>query len=107
MRLILGRRMFDKGTITQMSSSLSHLAEQSQLRINQYDFERLGIKEGAQVEVTSEGRNISISVKVDNRVPRSSALIYRNLDGADPRELLIEGTHSIDIRIDPTSKARS
>ena len=107
MRLILGRRMFDKGTITQMSSSLAHLAEQSQLRINQYDFERLGIKEGAQVEVTSEGRNISISVKVDNRVPRSSALIYRNLDGADPRELLIEGTHSIDIRIDPTSKARS
>ena len=107
MRLILGRRMFDKGTITQMSSSLSHLAEQSQLRINQYDFERLGIKEGAQVEVTSEGRNISISVKVDNRVPRSSALIYRNLDGADPRELLIEGTHSIDIRIDPTNKARS
>ena len=107
MRLILGRRMFDKGTITQMSSSLSHLAEQSQLRINQYDFERLGVKEGAQVEVTSEGRNISISVKVDNRVPRSSALIYRNLDGADPRELLIEGTHSIDIRIDPTSKARS
>ena len=107
MRLILGRRMFDKGTITQMSSSLSHLAEQSQLRINQYDFERLGIKEGAQVEVTSEGRNISISVKVDNRVPRSSALIYSNLDGADPRELLIEGTHSIDIRIDPTSKARS
>lgn len=105
MRLILGRRMFDKGTITQMSSSLSHLAEQSQLRINQYDFERLGIKEGAQVEVTSEGRNISISVKVDNRVPRSSALIYRNLDGADPRELLIEGTHSIDIRVDPTSKA--
>ncbi|MFL2697360.1 MAG: molybdopterin dinucleotide binding domain-containing protein, partial [Acidimicrobiales bacterium] len=98
---------FDKGTITQMSSSLSHLAEQSQLRINQYDFERLGIKEGAQVEVTSEGRNISISVKVDNRVPRSSALIYSNLDGADPRELLIEGTHSIDIRIDPTSKARS
>lgn len=107
LRLILGRRMFDKGTITQMSSSLSHLAEQSQLRINQYDFERLGIKEGAQVEVTSEGRNISISVKVDNRVPRSSALIYRNLDGADPRELLIEGTHSIDIRIDPTNKARS
>ena len=107
MRLILGRRMFDRGTITQMSSSLSHLTEQSQLRINQYDFERLGIKEGTQVQVTSEGRNLSISVKVDNRVPRSSALIYRNLDGADPRELLTEESHSIDIRIDPTSKAGS
>ena len=107
MRLILGKRMFDRGTITQMSSSLSHLAEQSQLRINQYDFERLGIKEGTHVQVTSEGRNLSISVKVDNRVPRSSALIYRNLDGADPRELLIEESHSIDIRIDPTSKAGS
>ena len=105
MRLILGRRMFDQGTVTQMSPSLTQLAEKSDLRINQYDFERLGITEGAQVEVSSGGASISISVKVDNRVPRSSALIYSNLEGADPRELLIEGAHSIDIRIDPTVKA--
>ena len=97
--------MFDQGTVTQMSPSLTQLAEKSDLRINQYDFERLGITEGAQVEVSSGGASISISVKVDNRVPRSSALIYSNLEGADPRELLIEGAHSIDIRIDPTVKA--
>jgi predicted molibdopterin-dependent oxidoreductase YjgC len=96
--------MFDQGTVTQMSPSLCSLAEQSQLRINQYDFNRLGIQEGTQVEVSSGGKSISISVKVDNRVPRSSALIYTNLEGADPRELLSDDEHSIDIRIDPTVK---
>ena len=104
MRLIVGKRMFDQGTVTQMSPSLCSLAEQSQLRINQYDFNRLGIQEGTQVEVSSGGKSISISVKVDNRVPRSSALIYTNLEGADPRELLSDDEHSIDIRIDPTVK---
>ena len=102
MRLIVGRRMFDQGTITQMSPSLRSLAESAQLRINKYDFERLGIEEGALVEVTSGGLSVPIVVKVDDRVPRSSALMYGNLDGADPRELLIDGSHSIDIRIDPT-----
>tara|TARA_B100000686_G_C16801250_1_gene986173 strand:+ start:1808 stop:4312 length:2505 start_codon:yes stop_codon:yes gene_type:complete len=105
MRLIIGKRMFDHGTITQMSASLRSLAEASQLRINQYDFERLGIDEGTKVQVTSGDRDISVTVKIDDRVPRSCALIYANLDGADPRELLNEGSHSIDIRIDPTVRA--
>ncbi|MEC7924212.1 MAG: NADH-quinone oxidoreductase subunit NuoG [Actinomycetota bacterium] len=102
MRLIVGKRMFDQGIVTQMSPSLRSLAEPAQLRINQYDFERLGIEEGARVEVTSGIHALDITIKVDDGIPRSSALIYGNLEGADPRKLLVDGSHSVDIRIDPT-----
>jgi len=104
MRLVVGKKMFDQGTVIQMSQSLRMLAEPSELRINQYDFERLGIEEGTLVKVSSGEKSINIKVKVDNRVPRSSALIYLNLEGADPRDLLVDGSHSTDIRIDPTAQ---
>jgi NADH-quinone oxidoreductase subunit G len=106
MRLVVGKKMFDQGTITQMSQSLRMLAEPSELRINLYDFDRLGIEEGTLVKVSSGEKSISIKVKVDNRVPRSAALIYLNLEGADPRDLLVDGLHSIDIRIDPTAQVK-
>ncbi|MDG1846485.1 MAG: NADH-quinone oxidoreductase subunit NuoG [Acidimicrobiales bacterium] len=106
MRLVVGKKMFDQGTVIQMSQSLRTLAEPSELRINLYDFERLGIEEGTLVKVSSGEKSINIKVKVDNRVPRSSALIYLNLEGADPRDLLVDGSDSVDIRIDPTAQVK-
>ncbi|HJM29234.1 MAG: molybdopterin-dependent oxidoreductase [Acidimicrobiales bacterium] len=104
LRLVLAKRMYDRGTVTQMSPSLKEFTGTSQLHINPTDFKAMGIQNGKPVLVTAGDRNLTVLVIPDKRIPRSIAFGYLNQTGEDLRTLLIKGADSIDIRIDPTSR---
>ena len=104
LRLVLAKRMYDLGTITQMSPALKEFAGTSQLFINATDFKSMGLKNGEPVLVTAGEKNLTVLVVPNNKVPRSIAFGYLNQMGEDLRTLLVKGADSIDIRIDPTVK---
>lgn len=104
LRLVLAKRMYDMGTITQMSPALQQFAGTSQLHINPSDFEAMGIAEGNPVLVSAGERSLTLLVVPDPKIPRSVAFGYLNQIGEDLRTLLSKSADSIDIRIDPTVK---
>ena len=104
LRLVLAKRMYDMGTITQMSPALQQFAGTSQLHINPSDFEAMGIQEGKPVLVSAGERSLTLLVVPAPRTPRSVAFGYLNQIGEDLRTLLSKSADSVDIRIDPTVK---
>ncbi|MEG3586458.1 MAG: NADH-quinone oxidoreductase subunit NuoG [Actinomycetota bacterium] len=104
LRLVLAKRMYDLGTVTQMSPSLNQFAGTSQLLVNPVDFKAMGLKNGEPVLVTAGDKDLTVLVVPNNKIPRSVALGYLNQRGEDFRTLLVKGADSIDIRIDPTAK---
>ena len=103
-RLVLSKKMFDNGTIIQMSPALKNFTSNSEVLINPVDFSSIGITEGQPVTLINGEKKISVVVKPDERIPRSIAFGYLNQDGVDLRALISDGSESIDIRIDPTAK---
>ena len=97
--------MFDNGTITQMSPALKNFSNPSEIFVNPADYKAMGINEGKPVTLINGEKSISITIKPDQKIPRSIAFGYLNQDGVDLRTLLTDGAESIDIRIDPTAKA--
>ena len=104
LRLVLAKRMYDLGTVTQMSPALKQFTGTSQLFVNPSDFKSMGLKNGEPVLVTAGEKNLTVLVVPNNKVPRSVAFGYLNQMGEDLRTLLVKGVDSTDIRIDPTAK---
>ncbi|MEE2682859.1 MAG: NADH-quinone oxidoreductase subunit NuoG [Actinomycetota bacterium] len=104
LRLVLGKKMYDRGTITQMTPALRELSGSTEILINPADFKTMGIDEGKSVLVTAGQKSLSVSVKPDDKIPRSIAFGYLNQTGEDLRTLLVKGADSVDIRIDPTTR---
>ena len=87
-----------------MSPALKNFTNPSEILINPADFTAMGINEGQPVTLINGERSISVTVKANQKIPRSIAFGYLNQDGVDLRTLLTDGAESIDIRIDPTAK---
>ena len=104
-RLVLSKKMFDNGTITQMSPALKNFSNPSEVFVNPADYKSMGINGENPVTLINGAKTISVIIKPDQRIPRSIAFGYLNQDGVDLRTLLTDGSESIDIRIDPTAKA--
>ena len=104
-RLVLSKKMFDNGTITQMSPALKNFSNPSEVFVNPADYKSMGINGENPVTLINGAKTISVIIKPDQRIPRSIAFGYLNQDGVDLRTLLTDGAESIDIRIDPTAKA--
>ena len=100
LRLATARRMFDDGTVVQACRHLAGLAGDALLRVNPYDFNRLGVRAGEAVRATSSGGTISVGVAADDGVPRGVALLDYNRSGADARDLFDHDAVSIDVRLE-------
>ncbi len=100
LRLVASRRMYDQGTLVQQSPHLAGLAAPSSLRVNSYDFNRLGVDPGQEVRVVSATGALDIGVLADDSVPRGVAVIDYNRSGPDCRVLLDPDATSIDVRIE-------
>ena len=100
LRLSTGRRMYDNGTMVQQARSLAGLASGTALRLNSYDFNRLGVGTGDAVLVTGPTGSLSLPVVVDDGVPRGTALADYNRMGSDIRTLLDPDAVIIDVRLD-------
>ena len=103
-RLVLAKKMFDNGTIIQMSPSLKNFTNESEVLINPADYTATGITDGQLVTLINGEKKVNVVIRPDKKVPRSIAFAYLNQDGVDLRTLLTDGSESIDIRIDPTAK---
>jgi NADH-quinone oxidoreductase subunit G len=88
LRLVASRTLYDKGTLVTNSASLQGLAEPAAVRLNPADFDRLGLRPGAAVDVSSPRGKVTLDAVADDRVPPGSAGIHVNHEGADPFSLM-------------------
>jgi NADH-quinone oxidoreductase subunit G len=100
LRLASARRMYDAGTIVQASAHLAGFAGKTVLRVNPYDFNRLGVASGEPVHVVSSSGSVDVGVDADDLVPRGVAVIDYNRSGADARALFDLDAVSVDVRLE-------
>jgi anaerobic selenocysteine-containing dehydrogenase len=94
-RLVSARKLYDAGAIVQHCSSLAHLAPRTRLRMSDHDLDRLGVRTGDRVKVSSPRSSATIEVEVDDRVPRGSASLTFNGPGDADAADLIDATQPI------------
>jgi len=100
LRLVVTRKLYDRGTLVANSPSLAELAEPATLRLHPQDFDRLGVGSGDDVRVTSNRGNVSVPTVADPGVPRGIAHLYANRAGGRAN-VLIDGNAPItDVRVE-------
>ena len=81
LRLVVTRKLYDRGTLVRSSPSLAELAEQATLRMHPQDFDRLGVAAGDDVRITSNRGNVTVPTVPDDGVPRGIAHLHANKAG--------------------------
>jgi NADH-quinone oxidoreductase subunit G len=100
LRLVVGRVLYDEGTLVQQSPSLAPLVPPVRLRVNHYDLDRLGVTTGGQVRLTSPRATMVVEVDADDGVPRGSAFLPFNI-GRPGAADLIDSTATVnDVRLE-------
>ena len=94
LRLVTTRKLYDLGVGVQHCPSLAHLAGSAVLRVNAYDFARLGVADGTEVTVSSARGSVRLPVHADDGVPRGAAAVPVNLHGPAATDL-IDATMSV------------
>ncbi len=100
LRLVATRKLYDQGTAVQQSPSLAGLTPGTKVRVNPYDFERLGVSDGSTVEVTSSRGSVRGDIVADASVPRGSTAVVFNQDTVDAATLIDAGVRVNDVRIE-------
>ena len=72
LRLVASRKLYDQGVLTQHAPSLAGLAPGTVLRVNPYDFDRLGVAAGARgAPARRPGPIVRVDISSDpGRAPR-------------------------------------
>jgi NADH-quinone oxidoreductase subunit G len=100
LRLVVTRKLYDRGTLVQHSLSLAGLAEPATLRLNPQDFDRLGIVSGDDVRVTSSRGHVTVATRPDPAVPRGVAALDANKAGGRANVLIDANTPVTDVRVE-------
>ena len=100
LRLVATRKLYDRGTQLRHSASLVGLAEGAMVRLNPFDFERLGIRPGDEARVTSARTHVLVPVRPDDAVPRGVALLHVNQSGGRANALIDAKTVVTDVRVE-------
>ncbi|HET6950338.1 MAG TPA: NADH-quinone oxidoreductase subunit NuoG [Acidimicrobiales bacterium] len=100
LRLVVTRKLYDRGTLVRSSPSLAELAEPAMLRLNPHDFDRLGVAAGDDVRITSGRGHVTVPTVPDDGVPRSTAHIHFNLSGGRANVLIDGNTPVTDVRVE-------
>ena len=80
-RLVSARKLYDAGTLVQHCPSLAHLAPRTRVRMSSHDLDRLGLRTGDRVKVSSARSSANAEVEVDDAMPRGSAALTFNEPG--------------------------
>ena len=99
LRLVATRRMYDRGTLVQHVPSLAGLAPTAVLAVNPYDFDRVGVESGSDVQVISSVGEMDMPVVADPGVPRGTAAFGYNYPDLDVRDLVDPEAVVTDLRI--------
>jgi NADH-quinone oxidoreductase subunit G len=100
LRLAVTRKLWDRGTLVARSPSMAGLAGSTCVRLNPYDFDRLGIGEGDTVRLSSSRGATTATAVSDKQVPRGTAAVAHGLEGADARALIDTAAHVTDVRVE-------
>ena len=100
LRLVVTRKLYDRGTLVRSSPSLADLAEPATLRLNPQDFDRLGVGAGDDVRVTSNRGNVTVPTVPDGGVPRGIALVHANQAGGRANVLIDGNAPVTDVRVE-------
>ncbi len=100
LRLIASRKLYDRGTYVQESPSLAGLAPGTVMRVNKYDFDRLGVSDGHSVRVKTGRGTLMAEIVVDPTVPRGAAAVHVNQDGIEISALIDATERVTDLRVD-------
>ena len=106
LRLVTTRSLYDLGTATQASPSLSKLAPGAVLRLHPHDFDRLGVAAGGMVSVsnTEGGRGtITVPVEPSAGVPKGAALVAFAQPGGETALLIDHARPVTDVRVEVAS----
>jgi NADH-quinone oxidoreductase subunit G len=79
LRLVAGRRLYDAGSATTGSPSLTPLVTDLTVRANPYDLDRLGASTGDHVKVRSTRGELTLAAESDDGVPRGVVAIDFNV----------------------------
>ena len=99
LRLVATRRMYDRGTLVQHVPSLAGLAPTAVLAVNPYDFSRVGVESGTEMQVISNAGEMDMPVVADPGVPRGTAAFGYNYPDRDVRDLVDPDAVVTDVRI--------
>jgi predicted molibdopterin-dependent oxidoreductase YjgC len=100
LRLVATRTLWDNGTLVQHSPNLASLAPPLRLRVNPYDLDRLGVRSGGAVRVSSRRTSMVLPVHADTGVPRGSASLIFNLAGQGAADLIDATAPVTDVRLE-------
>ena len=100
LRLVVARKLYDRGTMLVESPSSAALAPGSVALLNPADAAPLGVEEGSRIRLISASGSISIPTVPDESVPKGSVLVHHDLEGADPRELVDISDVVCDVRVE-------
>ena len=100
LRLVVSRKLYDRGTLVRSSTSLADLAEPATLRLNPSDFDRLGVAVGDDVRVTSNRGNVTVPTVPEPGVPRGIALLHANQAGGRANVLIDGNAPVTDVRVE-------
>jgi NADH-quinone oxidoreductase subunit G len=100
LRLIAHRKLYDLGTLVQHARSISELAPGSTLLVHPYDLDRLGVRDGGQVKVTSPRTTLTADAHASTLIPKGSAALTVNQPGPNPADLIDAAQDVTDVRIE-------
>jgi NADH-quinone oxidoreductase subunit G len=99
-RLVVTRELYDLGINTQMSPSLAGLARGTRVHLHPVDAERLGVRTGSSVRLSTERGSLTVDVVVDDGVVRWTAWVPFNQPGGNVSSLLDSTRLVTDARIE-------
>jgi NADH-quinone oxidoreductase subunit G len=103
LRLVATRKLYDQGTLVSHATSLAGLAPGTILRVNPYDFSRLGVAGGEQVRVRSSRATLMAEIAADAGVPRGTAAVVFNQPGLHVAALIDASMSVTDVRVESVS----
>ncbi|HEC08281.1 MAG TPA: NADH dehydrogenase (quinone) subunit G [Acidimicrobiales bacterium] len=100
LRLVSSRKLYDQATMTANSPSLAGLAEESRVRLNPRELDRLGVTDGGRLAFVSPRTRIIATVSGDEKVPRGVMAMTFNAAGPAASELIELGTVVTEVRVE-------
>ena len=100
LRLIVSRKLYDDGVVVQKSPHLASLPPGTDLAVNPYEFDRVGVAPGTVVYLTSSRTTVQVALRPDAGVPRGAAAMFGNQESLRASELLDLSSPVCEVRID-------
>jgi NADH-quinone oxidoreductase subunit G len=100
LRLVVTRKLYDRGTLVRNSPSLAELGEPATLRLHPQDFGRLGVASGDDVRITSGRGHVTVPTLPDAGIPRGVALLHANKGGGRANVLVDANAPVTDVRVE-------